>query len=312
MRPLPRNLPNVATMSTKPSQLRDLLRKTAAELLPLYRGLPGFVAFTAAKTVDATAVCFAIWHTREEAEQAVKTSDRWMKEGSGTLIDSLHNSVCALPVAIRILADHQVSGILGSESRDHSFSDRMELPTPRRTDTQAIACGGVTMISPERSAFDGCLLRSFQDVLRHYDLEFETHRIGRVSDLVPTNVKAHVWELILHCGSHVYYSAWAALVPGATPDLLDVISPSALESPGPVPRYVVEVSAASSAFQRRLLRHWAHAIQAHDELQGLVASMTPDTAVAMQLFKDLRAASVRCDWARLPPDAPAGYSPMPA
>ena len=215
----------------------------------------------------------------------------------------------ALPVAIRMLADYQASGVLGSGSRQHSFSDRMELPTPRRTDTQAIARGGVTMISPERSAFDGCLLRSFQDALRHYDLEFETHRIGRVSDLVPTNVKAHIWELTLHCGSHVYYSAWVALVPGATPDLLDVIAPSALESPGPVPHYVVEVSAASSAFQRRLLRHWAHAIQAHDELQGLVASMTPDAAAAMHLFKELRAASVRCDWARLPPDASAGYPP---
>ena len=68
MRPLPRNLPNVATMSTNPSQLRDLLRKTATELLPLYRGLPGFVAFTAAKTGDAMAACFGIWHTSEEAE----------------------------------------------------------------------------------------------------------------------------------------------------------------------------------------------------------------------------------------------------
>src|SRR5258708_24479040 len=97
MRPLPRNLPNVATITTKPSQLRDFLHKTATELLPLYRGLPGLVAFTAAKMGDATAVCYGIWHTREEAEQAVKTSDRWMKEGSGTLIDSLHNSIGALP-----------------------------------------------------------------------------------------------------------------------------------------------------------------------------------------------------------------------
>jgi hypothetical protein len=71
MRPLPRKLRHVATISTKPSQLRDLLRKTATELLPLYRGLPGFVAFTVAKTGDATAVYFGIWHTREEAEQAL-------------------------------------------------------------------------------------------------------------------------------------------------------------------------------------------------------------------------------------------------
>jgi hypothetical protein len=82
MRPLPRNLPHVATMSTKPSQLRDLLRKTATELLPLYRGLPGFVAFPAAKTGNATAVCFGIWHTREEAEQALTLRMRYIPTGS--------------------------------------------------------------------------------------------------------------------------------------------------------------------------------------------------------------------------------------
>ena len=38
------------------------------------------------------------------------------------------------------------------------------------------------------------------------------------------------------CDSHVAYSAWAALEPGSTPDLLDVIAPNALEPPGPVPR----------------------------------------------------------------------------
>ena len=88
---------HVTTITTKPGQMRDLLRKTEAELLPLYRELPGFVAYTVAKTGDATAVCFGIWQTREQAEQAIKTSDQWMKAGSGTLIDSLHNSVGTLP-----------------------------------------------------------------------------------------------------------------------------------------------------------------------------------------------------------------------
>lgn len=63
----------------------------------LYRGLPGFVAFTAAKTGNAMAACFGNWRMREKAEQAVKTSDQWMKEESWTLIDMLHNSVSALP-----------------------------------------------------------------------------------------------------------------------------------------------------------------------------------------------------------------------
>ena len=88
---------HVSTITAKPGQLRDLLRKTEAELLPLYRKLPGFVAYTIAKTGEATAVSFGIWETRQQAEQSIKTSSQWMQDSSGTLIDSLHNNVGDLP-----------------------------------------------------------------------------------------------------------------------------------------------------------------------------------------------------------------------
>jgi hypothetical protein len=88
---------HVTTITTKPGQLRDFLRTAEADLLPLYRDLPGFVAYTIARTGEATAVCFGIWQTRQQADLAVKTSDHWMKRGSGILIDSLHNSVGNLP-----------------------------------------------------------------------------------------------------------------------------------------------------------------------------------------------------------------------
>jgi hypothetical protein len=88
---------HVTTITTKPGQMRDLLRNAETELLPLYRDLPGFAAYTVAKTGEATAVCYGIWHTRQQAEQAIKTSDQWMKQGSGNLIDSLHNSIGDLP-----------------------------------------------------------------------------------------------------------------------------------------------------------------------------------------------------------------------
>jgi hypothetical protein len=88
---------NIATITTKPGQLRDLLRKAEAELLLTYRALPGFVAYTVAKTGEATAVSFGIWQTRQQAEQAIKVSDQWMKDGIGKLVDSLHNHVGDLP-----------------------------------------------------------------------------------------------------------------------------------------------------------------------------------------------------------------------
>lgn len=88
---------HVATITTKPGQLRDLLRKAEKELMPLYRGLPGFAAFTVIRTGDATAVFFGFWQSRREAEQSVKTSDQWMRGGAGKLIDSLYNRVGELP-----------------------------------------------------------------------------------------------------------------------------------------------------------------------------------------------------------------------
>jgi hypothetical protein len=184
-----------------------------------------------------------------------------------------------------------------------SFGNNESCLRSSEADKQAISSGGVSMPSSERSTFDGCLLQSFQDVLGRYHLEFETHRIGGSFTFMSSHFVGHVWTLMFCNGNHVAYSAWAALVPGSTPDLLDVIAPTALESPGPVPRYVVDLLALSPAFQQRLLRQWARAIQAHDELQALIATITPDGATAMRLLSDLRAASVRCNWERVTPDA---------
>lgn len=88
---------HVATITTKPGQLRDLLRMAEQDLLPVYRGLPGFAAFTVVRTGDATAVFFGIWRSRQDAEQSVKTSDQWMRGGAGKLIDSLYNRVGDMP-----------------------------------------------------------------------------------------------------------------------------------------------------------------------------------------------------------------------
>lgn len=93
---------HVTTITTKPGQMRDFLQKAEEELLPLYRELPGFVAYTVAKTGETTAVCFGIWDERAHAEEAVKSSNQWMKQSTGVLIDSLHNSIGKLPfIAIK-------------------------------------------------------------------------------------------------------------------------------------------------------------------------------------------------------------------
>jgi hypothetical protein len=84
---------HISNITTKLGQMPDFLRKTETELLPLYRELPGFVALTVTKTAEVKALAFGIWQTREQAEQAIKTSDKWMKDAIGQLVDDSHNRI---------------------------------------------------------------------------------------------------------------------------------------------------------------------------------------------------------------------------
>ena len=88
---------HIATITTKHAQMPDFLRRTETELLPTYRELPGFVAFTVAKTGGAKAVAIGIWQTHEQAEQAIKTSDKWMKDEISQLVDESYNRIGDLP-----------------------------------------------------------------------------------------------------------------------------------------------------------------------------------------------------------------------
>jgi heme-degrading monooxygenase HmoA len=88
----------VTTITTKPGQMAEFLRRAEVEILPLHRAMPGFVAFTVTKTSEATVITLGIWQTRQQAQESVKTSNRWMNGGgAGVLVDGLHNYVGELP-----------------------------------------------------------------------------------------------------------------------------------------------------------------------------------------------------------------------
>ena len=88
---------DLATITTKPGQMRDCLRTLEADLLPAARKETGFVAYTVAKTGETTAVAFGVWQTHEQAERAMKSLDTWAKERGANLIDSVHSHVGDLP-----------------------------------------------------------------------------------------------------------------------------------------------------------------------------------------------------------------------
>ena len=70
----------VTTITTKPGQMAEFMRRAETEILPLHRAMPGFVAFTVTKTGESTAVTFGIWQTLQQAQEAVNTSNRWMNK----------------------------------------------------------------------------------------------------------------------------------------------------------------------------------------------------------------------------------------
>jgi quinol monooxygenase YgiN len=107
---------NVETITTKPGQLREFEHKVEEELLPKYRALPGFIAFTIAKTGESNAVCVGVWETKQQVEQSITTSDQWLKSGMGKAIETSHNNVgelqfLALVDGINSFATPAVAGI---------------------------------------------------------------------------------------------------------------------------------------------------------------------------------------------------------
>ena len=87
----------VEFVKVKPGQVDETLRLAETELLSLYRNLPGFVAYSVAKTDEISTIGFGIWQTQSQAKHAVVAREDWMKKGAGRLIDSFHHDIGSLP-----------------------------------------------------------------------------------------------------------------------------------------------------------------------------------------------------------------------
>ena len=85
----------VEIVKVKPGNMDETLRKAEAELLPLYRQSPGFVAYTIAKTDEVSATALSIWQTREQAEHARNTGR--LGVGRDGRIDRVIAPCCWLP-----------------------------------------------------------------------------------------------------------------------------------------------------------------------------------------------------------------------
>ena len=83
----------VAVVTLKPGTADEAIRRAETGLLPLYRSEPGFVAYTVAKTGDKSLISFSIWQQREQAEQASRIGENWVREHASDLVESMQNHI---------------------------------------------------------------------------------------------------------------------------------------------------------------------------------------------------------------------------
>jgi heme-degrading monooxygenase HmoA len=88
-----RQFGRIAIVSLKPGSAYEAIRRTENGLLPLYRSQPGFAAYTAVKTGDASLISLSVWQTREQAVQAIQTEETWVKQHATDLVESMQNHV---------------------------------------------------------------------------------------------------------------------------------------------------------------------------------------------------------------------------
>jgi len=88
---------HVETIEVQAGQMDETLRKAESDLMPQYRNLPGFVAYTIAQTDKVSAIGMSIWQTREQAEYSVVIREDWLKKGARKLIGSCHDAIGSLP-----------------------------------------------------------------------------------------------------------------------------------------------------------------------------------------------------------------------
>jgi hypothetical protein len=144
-----------------------------------------------------------------------------------------------------------------------------------------------------RSPLDDCLLAAFAAVLARRAVALEAKRIGGIYDPSIRATVAAVWELSCRRAGRLCLVAWADLVPGATPDLLDLLPPLALERPGLVPRLVTEPPADWPDEQRQtMLLHWGRLVHCHDTAMALLTALVPDEAERVR--RELLDAHARC------------------
>jgi heme-degrading monooxygenase HmoA len=83
----------IAVYTCNPGTLDEVVRRAEADVLPLFRSQPGFIAYEVVKTGDDRGVSISTWKSAEQAQAAVATAAGWVKENLADALVSVENHV---------------------------------------------------------------------------------------------------------------------------------------------------------------------------------------------------------------------------
>ena len=83
----------IAVYQVKPGTADEIARRAQAEMLPIFRSQPGFVAYGGVTTDVDTVISLSFWQTQEQAEAAVQAAASWVKDNLAEMVVSVQNYV---------------------------------------------------------------------------------------------------------------------------------------------------------------------------------------------------------------------------
>ena len=83
----------VAVYRIKAGTADEIVRQAQADVLPIFRQQPGFIAYEGVVTGDDEVVSISTWESAEQAQAAVQTAAGWVREHLADMIVSVDNHV---------------------------------------------------------------------------------------------------------------------------------------------------------------------------------------------------------------------------
>lgn len=75
------------------SRMGEVLERVGREMVPVFRGQPGFITYQGIKTGEDSGLTVSVWETKEQADESAATAGAWIRENLAGTVASAETHV---------------------------------------------------------------------------------------------------------------------------------------------------------------------------------------------------------------------------